>query len=243
MIGVEADGPEAVRRAVATEIERGAEIIKLFPTGGVLGTGAHGYALVMSGEEVAAATAEAHRLGVLAGAHVHGPEGIEVALEAGVDTIEHATAITTVQAERAAAAGVALVPTLTAIDVILAQGDALPPDLRDRATHVRQEQADGIARAIAVGARVLAGTDAGTPFNPPGELVREMKALAGLGLGNLGALAAATSLTAETLRMTGFGLVEPGKRADLLVVDGDPTADLTALQAPRLVVQDGAAIG
>ena len=242
MVGVEADGPEAIRSAVAAEIERGAEVIKLFPTGGVLGTGSHGFDVVFTMEELVAACAEAHRHGVLVGAHIHGPQGIGMALDAGVDTIEHATGITAEQAGRAAAAGVALVPTLTTVDVISDHREELPEDLLARADEVGRFQADGIRAAIGAGARVLAGTDAGTPFNPPGLLVREMRLLAGLGLGNAGAIAAATSLTAETLRIEDRGVVAVGAHADLLLVDGDPLADLGALEHPRMVVQDGAAV-
>ena len=224
---------------MATEIERGADVIKLFPTGGVLGSGTHGFDVVMTPEEIGAAVDEAHQYGLLVGAHVHGPEGIAVCLEMGVDTIEHATGITAEQARRAAAQDVALVPTLTGTDVMGDHRDELPEDLLQRAAEVQAIQAEGIRVAIGEGTRVLAGTDAGTPFNPPGMLVREMGLLAGLGLGNSGAIAAATSLTADALRLDGLGRLEVGMIADLLIVDGDPLEDLDVLSRPRIVVQDG----
>ncbi len=237
MIGVEADGPEAVRAAVAAEIARGADVIKLFPTGGVMGTGAHGFEVTMSLEEIRAAVDEAHRHDRIAGAHVHGRAGIDLVLEAGIDTIEHATDISAEQAVRAAGAGVALVPTLAAIDAILEQDVA--DDLRERATEVRTAAARGISGAIEAGAIVLAGTDAGTPFNPPGMLAREMKGLAGLGLGTMGAIAAATSVAAEVLRLDDLGRLEPGRIADLIVVAGNPETDLDTLAHPAVVIQDG----
>jgi len=86
---------------------------------------------------------------------------------------------------------------------------------------------------------VLAGTDAGTPFNPPGLLVREMQILADLGLGTLGAVAAATAASADALRLDGLGRIQPGAIADLMVVAGDPSVELSALARPGLVVQDG----
>jgi imidazolonepropionase-like amidohydrolase len=243
MIGVEAAGPDAMRRAVATEIERGADVIKLFPTGGVMGTGAHGFDVVMSAAEVEAAVEEAHGHGRLVGAHVHGEPGIQLVLDAGIDTIEHATGITEDQAQRAAAAGVALVPTLGGIDAILEQADAIPDDLRTRASEVREAAAAGIRTAIAAGTEVLAGTDAGTPFNPPGMLVREMTILADLGLGNLGAIRAATSAAADALRLGDLGRVGPGRIADLILAAGDPTEDLGVLAHPGLVVQAGEIVG
>jgi imidazolonepropionase-like amidohydrolase len=238
MIGVEADGPDAVRQAVATEIERGADVIKLFPTGGVLGSGAHGFDVVMSAEEIAAAVDEAHRHGKLAGAHVHGRPGIELVLAAGIDTIEHATDITEEQARRAADAGIPLVPTLGAIDAVLEQ-PMMPDDVRARAAEVRRVAAAGIRTAIAAGATVLAGTDAGTPFNPPGMLVREMSILAELGLGTLGAITAATAAAADGLRLADLGRIEEGRIADLILTAGDPRDDLSALTHPGMVIQSG----
>jgi imidazolonepropionase-like amidohydrolase len=243
MIGVEADGPDAVRAAVAQEIERGAQIIKLFPTGGVLGSGAHGFDTVMSAEEVSAAVDEAHSRELLVGAHVHGPEGIDMVLDAGVDTIEHATGITKAQAKRCIELGVALVPTLAATDVMLDHQTDLPADLLNRVVEVRRLQTESIRTAIAAGALVLTGTDAGTPFNPPGQLVREMELLADLGLGTRGAIAAATSLAAKTLRLDGLGSIEAGQIADLLVVAEDPGADLSVLRNPLLIVQGGEVVG
>ena len=239
MIGVEADGPEAIAAAVRTEIERGADVIKLFPTGGVLGSGSHGFDVVMSADELRAAVEVAHEHRLLIAAHVHGQKGIDAVLDAGIDTIEHATDISTEQAERCAEAGVALVPTLAGIHYVLDQRDTLPYDLLERAEHVYEAQRAGIARAIEAGARVLPGTDAGTPFNPVGNLVQEMILLSELGQGNLGAITAGTSLAADTLRLEGLGRVAEGATADLIVVSADPIGSLSALWEPPLVVQAG----
>ena len=237
-IGVQADGPDAVRAAVAAEIERGADVIKLFPTGGVLGEGAHGYDVVMSPEEVAAGVAEAHAHDRLVGAHIHGPEGVALAIDAGVDTIEHGTALTAEQAERMVGDGVALVPTLVALEVM--RDADLPGDLRERVDETLAVAEDGIRRAIAAGVRVLIGTDAGTPFNAAGiGFVSEMQLLADLGLGAAGAVRGATSLAADTFGLDDLGVVETGRRADLVLVAGDPLADLSELRSPRAVVQDG----
>ena len=157
----------------------------------------------------------------------------------GVDTVEHGTAITAAQGNRMAASGVALVPTLTAIDAFAGHEEALPKELLERIEEVRSQADDGVARAIAAGVTVLAGTDAGTPFNPPGRLVNELLRLSELGLGNHGAVRAATSLAAGVLRLDRFGVVAPGMRADLMLVAGDPLSDLETLLAPRAVAQDG----
>lgn len=237
-VGVTADGPEEVRAAVRAEIERGADVIKLIPTGGVLGTGAHGFDVTMSVEDVAAGVNEAHDAGLLVAAHVHGPEGVAVALEAGIDTIEHGTALTGDQAANMAGSGTALVPTITAIDMLFEHTEELGEELTARLDEVRSVAADGVRAAIAAGTSILAGTDSGTPFNPPGLLAHEVAALHGLGLDQLDAIAAATSAPATVLGLDDRGVIETGRRADLVLV-GDPLADLSVLAAPDLVLQGG----
>lgn len=233
-----ADGPEGVRSAVRTEIERGADVIKLIPTGGVLGTGAHGFDVTMEVDEVAAGVDEAHAAGLIVAAHIHGPEGVAIAIEAGIDTIEHGTALTQDQATIMAQRGIALVPTMTAIDMLFDHADELGEELTTRLEEVRSGAAEGVRGARAAGTTILAGTDSGTPFNPPGLLAHEIEALHRLGLGKLGAIAAATSAPARVLGLDDRGVIEAGKRADLLLV-GDPLADLSALRAPDLIVQGG----
>lgn len=243
MMSVVTEGAGAVAEAVAAEIERGAEVIKLFPTGGVLGTGRHGDVVTMTVEEVAAAVAVAHDAGVPVGAHVVGSEGIDVVLEGGVDTIEHAVGITPAQADRCVAQGVTLVPTLTAVAMMERNADRLPPDVLERTNAVASRHRDGIRTAIDRGVRVIAGTDAGTPFNHPGSLVTELELLAGLGLGPAGALAAASGSAGEALGLAGRGILAASARADLLVLDGDPMTSFDELVRPRLVVQSGTVVG
>lgn len=239
MMGVEAKSPQGFADAVKAEIDNGAAVIKIFPTGGILGSGAHGFAVTMTADEINAAVETAHERGVLVGAHVHGPEGIDLVLDAGVDTIEHGTGITADQAGRARDSGTALVPTLRAIEALADQRDAISADLYARVAEVRELAAAGTALAIEVGVAVLAGTDAGTPFNPAGGIVDEMKLLADLGLGPEGALRAATSRTAAALRLPHLGVIEPGRIADLVVAGGDPRDDLEVLRSPRAIAQAG----
>lgn len=182
---------------------------------------------------------EAHRHGRKVAAHVHGSEGVALALEAGVDTIEHGTALTAAQAEEMAERGVALVPTLAAVQAFEGHEDELPESVRRRMDEVRELQGASIRRAVEAGVRVLTGTDAGTPFNPPGRLPTEVRLLAQLGLGTAGALRAATDLAADVLGLEDLGVLAPGRRADLCLFPGDPLDDPGILEHPRLVVQDG----
>lgn len=237
-----AEGPEEVAAAVRAESERGADLVKLFPTGGVLGEGSHGFEVVMTLDEVKAAVDTAHELDMHVAAHVHGPEGIELVLEAGVDTIEHGTAATRDQSEQMVADAVALVPTLVPLAALRQRELDLPRDLMKRVDEVQDAQSESAANAIEVGVRVLPGTDAGTPFNPPGQLVREMEMLVDLGMSTSEVIAAATSLAADTFDWEDVGVLQIGNVADLLLVDGDPLEDLGTLSWPATIVQDGVVI-
>ncbi len=241
-IGVEVQGAGEVAGAVTEEIERGADLIKIFPTGGVLGPGTHGYDIVMSADEVLAAVETAHEMGVLVAGHVHGPEGIELVLDAGIDTIEHGTAATADQAVRMMEEEVALIPTLVPIKAILQREFELPRDLLKRAAKVDEVAAASTATAIETGVMVLPGTDAGTPFNPPGQLVDEMTLLRDLGMTNAGVIAAATSVAASVFGWDELGVLEAGQVADLLLVEGDPLEDLGTLAWPLTIVQNGVVI-
>jgi imidazolonepropionase-like amidohydrolase len=192
----------------------------------------------MGVDEVAAGVDEAHAAGLAVAAHIHGPQGVAIAIEAGIDTIEHGTALTEDQAATMKERGIALVPTMTAIDMLFDHADELGEELMARLEEVRSVAADGVRGAIASGTTILAGTDSGTPFNPPGLLAHEIEALHRLGLGQLDAIAAATSASARVLGLEDRGVVGAGKRADLVLV-GDPLADLSTLGAPDLIVQGG----
>lgn len=237
-----AEGPEEVAAAVRAEHERGADLVKLFPTGGVLGEGTHGFDVVMTLDDVRAAVETAHELDMHVAAHVHGPEGIELVLEAGVDTIEHGTGATREQSERMVVDEVALVPTLVPLVAIRQRELDLPRDLMKRVDEVQNAQSDSAATAIEVGVRVLPGTDAGTPFNPPGQLVQEMELLVDLGMSPSDVIAAATSQAADTFGWDDVGILQIGNVADLLLVDGDPLEDLGTLSWPATIVQDGVVI-
>ncbi len=239
MIGVIADGPEAVAAATAAEIDNGATAVKLFPTGGILGSGSHGPEVMMSAADVAAAVRVAHRAGVQVGAHVVGEAGIDVVLDGGVDTIEHAVGLTREQAARCADTNTALVPTLTAVEMMRRHAESLPPDLVERVEEAANRHARGIKIAIEQGVTVLAGTDAGTPFNPHGGLVTEMELLQQLGAGIEGALSAATAASADRLGLIGRGRIAVGAIADLMWVDADLRLGLDGLRTPKMVMQAG----
>ncbi len=163
--------------------------------------------------------------------------------DAGVDTIEHGTGATREQSERMVEETVALVPTLVPLVALRQRELDLPRDLMKRANEVGDLQSESVATAIEVGVRVLPGTDAGTPFNPPGGgLVQEMELLVELGMSPNEVIVAATSAAANTFDWDDVGVLAVGNVADLLLVDESPLENLGTLSWPATIVQDGVVI-
>jgi imidazolonepropionase-like amidohydrolase len=164
-VGRVADGADAVRAATREQVAAGAGVIKLFSTGGVLGEGAGPELAAYTPEETRAAVEEAHRAGIRITTHAHGAEGMRIASEAGIDSIEHATLLDQHTIGVIKAKGVALVPTFSALRRIIDNGGALPARVMERARLVAAKHQEGVRAAHRAGVRVAAGTDAGTPFN------------------------------------------------------------------------------
>jgi len=234
-VGKIADGADAVRGATREQVAIGAGVIKLFSTGGVLGEGAGPELASYTPEETRAAVDEAHRAGIRITTHAHGAEGMRIATEAGVDSIEHATLLDQETIRLIKERDVALVPTFSALRSIIDNGSALPARVMDRARVVAAKHQEGIRGAHKAGVRVAAGTDAGTPFNTHDRFALELVYLAEAGLSSTEALVAATSLAADVVGRPKAGRISAGMWADLLFVDGDPLRDLALVQQPKAV--------
>ena len=180
----------------------------------------------------------AHELGARVTVHHFGEEGVEDLLAAGVDGVEHGTGLTAATVEAVAARGVAVVPTLVNIATFPGIADRGEAKFPAYAAHVRALHARRYATVAALheaGAPVFAGTDAGSVL-PHGLVVDELHELAAAGLPRTAALDAATW---SARRWLGHPALAEGASADLLVLDGDPRADLGVLRAPRAVVLRG----
>jgi imidazolonepropionase-like amidohydrolase len=239
-VGRVADGADAVRGATREQVAVGAAVIKLFSTGGVLGEGAGPELAAYSPEETRAAVEEAHRAGIRITTHAHGAEGMRIASEAGVDSIEHATLLDQQTIRVIKERNVALVPTFSALRRIIENGDALPARVMERARLVAAKHQEGVRAAHKAGVRIATGTDAGTPFNTHERFALELVYLTEAGLARTEALAAATRVAADVVGRPKAGSVAPGAWADLLMVDGDPLKDLAVLQRPKAVWVRGA---
>ncbi len=234
-IGRIADGPDAVRGATREQVAVGAMVIKLFSTGGVLGEGAGPELAAYTPEETRAAVEEAHRAGIRITTHAHGAEGMRIAADAGIDSIEHATLLDKQTIQLIKAKNVALVPTFSALRRILDNGKTLPARVMERARLVATKHQEGVRAAHKAGVRIAAGTDAGTPFNTHERFALELVYLTETGLSRTEALAAATSVAAEVVGRPKAGRIAAGSWADLLFVDGDPLRDIAVVQKPKAV--------
>jgi imidazolonepropionase-like amidohydrolase len=241
-IGREADGPDEVRKAVRAEVKAGAHFIKVMATGGVLTPGVDPSQTTFQLEELQAAVEEAHKAGRPAASHAIGNRGIKNALQAGIDSIEHGFYLDDEAVNLALKNGSFLVPTLIAVDQIVNNGArrGIPEWVVRKAESESGHHRESFKAAVASGMKIAAGTDAGTPFNPHGDLALELEKMVEFGLPPMLALVAATANAARLLRLDdSLGTVEPGKAADLILVFGDPLEDMSVMRRPALVMKAG----
>lgn len=238
-LGQEVDGPEACRRAVREQRKQGAQFIKFMATGGVTTPGTDPGTLAFTPEEIHALIDEAHRRGVHVATHAHGAEGIRAAAEAGVDTVEHGTFLDDEAIEAMLANDVTLVPTLTAPHRILHNGDRATAETLAQSNEVYDRHRESFRSAVEAGVKIAGGTDAGTPFNHHGTNHVEIQFMARNGMSPGEAITAMTGTAAETIGLEDAGTIAPGSHADLLVVDGDPTEDVAALDDIETVIKGG----
>jgi imidazolonepropionase-like amidohydrolase len=241
-MGREVDGPDAFRRGARAEIKRGARALKVIATGGVITEQGTPGATAMTPPELSAAVDEAHKAGLRVAAHAHGTEGIKNALRAGADTIEHASYLDDEAIELFLQGDASMVSTLLASEQLMPHLDdpEMPAHVRAKIRDHTSQEAASLERAIEAGVRIAAGTDAGTGYNPHGGLPEQIALLGRHGMTPERALTAATRDAARAVGLAEtHGRLTAGRRADLLVVDGDPFADLSALRNIRAVYLEG----
>src|SRR3989454_2047276 len=229
-----ADGVEAVRTTVRTMVRAGADVIKCATTGGASSRAGHGPKdSEFSLEEMKALVDEAHSLGRRVMCHALGGPGLRVAIEAGVDSIEHGCyldedrELIPMMAER----GIFFVPTLLVYEY---HRESTAPHVRERAHALRAHHQDSVARALEAGVKVVAGTDAGGHGHPNN--AAELALLVAAGLTPMQALQAATSRAAECLGLAQeIGTIEKGQWADLILAAGAPLRHPTLLQDKRRI--------
>jgi imidazolonepropionase-like amidohydrolase len=172
--------------------------------------------------------------------HAIGGQGIKNALAAGIDSIEHGFYLDDESLEAAVSQGTFLVPTLIAVNRIVENPDKIPAWVVEKAKGESGRHRESFLAAVRSGMKIAAGTDAGTPFNPHGELPTELELMVEYGLSPTEALVAATRNAAENIDLLHeVGTLEVGKLADLVLLAGDPTADISVTHNVVMVVKDG----
>ena len=235
-----ADGVEAVQHKVREVIKYGADVIKICATGGVLSKGDDPNASQFTLEEMKAIVADAHRLGRKVAAHAHGAEGVRWASEAGVDSIEHGHLMDDAAIATLKKNGTYLVPTLFLGEYMLEHLDKsdVPEFSKQKMRDVAAAMQKNVKKAFDAGVKVAFGTDAAV--YPHGLNAGEFHVYVKLGMTPLAAIQTATSNAADLLGWSKqIGTLEPGKWADMVAVDGDPTKDVTTLEHVKFVMKAG----
>jgi imidazolonepropionase-like amidohydrolase len=225
------DGPEAARIKVRELIRAGADGIKVAASGGVLSLNTDSRLPQLGEDELSAIVSEAAAAGRWVMAHCHAAAGAKNAVRAGVRSIDHGSFLDDEVIEMMADRGTWLVPTLLASHGVIASaaaGAAIPEHVVEKAREAADNAADACRRAAEAGVRVAMGTDC--PVSPHGTNLRELALMSDAGLGPIGAWRAATQSAANLLQLGDeLGSLEPGKRADVVAVTGDPL-DLADLE-------------
>ncbi|HEY1753107.1 MAG TPA: amidohydrolase family protein [Caulobacteraceae bacterium] len=235
------DGVDGCRRAVRLQVAQGADAIKFAATGGVLSNIRAGVDQQFTTDELSAIIETAHTLGRRVSAHAHGTGGINAALNAGVDSIEHGSFLDDASIDLFLKSGAFHTPTLIAGATVLGmaqEGSVLTPAQREKAFVVGEQIKTALARSYKAGVKISFGTDMGV--GPHGQNAREFALMTGCGMSNADAIKAATLTAAELLDITDLaGALAPGKSADIVAVDSDPLADITELERVSFVMAQG----
>jgi imidazolonepropionase-like amidohydrolase len=240
-IGV-CDGIDACRRAVRAQVAQGADAIKFVATGGVLSDLRSGVDQQFTDDEIRTIIETAHHLGRRVSAHAHGAMGINAALAAGVDSIEHGSFLDDTSIELFLKRGAFHTPTIIAGMTVLAmaqRGGVLTAAQTEKALVIGEHIKRALTRSYRAGVRIAFGTDMGV--GPHGQNAREFALMVEAGMTRSDAIKAATAGAAELLDIADVaGSLAPGKSADIIAVDGDPLADITELERVTVVMARGA---
>jgi imidazolonepropionase-like amidohydrolase len=232
------DGVTECRVAVRNNLGNGAHWIKIYTTEGVITSPPHKQGLPnFTHDEIIAITDEAHRRGARVAAHATAPQGVLNAIRGGVDTIEHgAPTPEGGWLEEMASMGRYLIPTLT-VFASAAQAEGYPPEVTERLQEWYRGSLAAVTAAKDLGVKIGLGTDDGrSPL--AGQNAWELELLVEAGLTPMEAIQAGTQTAAEALGMEDqLGTIEPGKVADIIVVDGDPSKDIRVLRNPDNIIQ------
>lgn len=238
------DGPDECAKAVRHQIKLGADVIKLTATGGVLSQSSAGLAQHFSDAELQSIVHAAHAMGRKVAAHAHGTDGINAALRAGVDSIEHGSYQTEESIGLFKSTKAWYVPTLLAGATVVANAQIpgfYPRMVVEKALTAGPVMQETFRKAHAAGVRIAFGTDTGV--SPHGQNAREFALMVKAGMSPADCIVAATVSAAECCALDKqVGTLKPGMKADLIAVGADPLKDITELERVRFVMKDGVTV-
>ncbi|MGN6462105.1 MAG: amidohydrolase family protein [Pseudolabrys sp.] len=238
LLGEEVDGVDAVRRAARAQLKAGADNVKLIASGGILTPGTDIGRPKFAIDEMRAAIDEAHDAGKISAAHAHGAEGVKRAAAAGIDSVEHAYFVDPEGIDLMLAHGTILVATSAAVRNVVSHGVAagIPAHIAEKANSAIEAHVSGFKAMHRAGIRMAMGTDSGVPFTHHGSNLDELGYLVEMGLAPQEAIRVATLDSARLLKLDQqIGSLEEGKSADLVILDGDPLADIGLLRQPNTI--------
>jgi imidazolonepropionase-like amidohydrolase len=234
------NSPEEARAKVRWLHKYGAEVIKICATGGVFSLGDAVGAQQLTYDEMKAIADEAHMLGLKVAAHAHGADGIRTAIQAGIDTIEHASLADDEGIKLAAQKKTWFDMDIYNDDYILATGTAngTEQESLDKEKMIGRLQRETFRKAFRAGVPMLFGTDAGV--YPHGQNARQFAKEVEWGMTPMQAIQSATKSAAEALgRTDDVGAIAVGRYGDIIAVDGDPTQDVRTLEHVAVVIKGG----
>jgi imidazolonepropionase-like amidohydrolase len=233
------DGEAECRRAVRRQVRQGADLIKLHATGGgAERTGGKHHKPSFMEDEFRGIVETAHSLELKVTAHAHSTDGINAALRAGVDSIEHGSFLNKESIRLFKKHNAYLLPTLDVQDMIAAQIKSAPPQFKPRLQLFLNEWPGNITKAWKAGVKIALGSDAGVV--PHGSGAREIEWFVKIGMSEAEAIKTATINTADHLGIgKKIGKIEAGMSADIIAVSGDPLQDITALKLMVFVMKEG----
>lgn len=235
-------GPQQAKDKTRYLFQHGADFVKIIATGAVLAQGTEPGAPEVTVEEMRAITDEARRYGSYATAHAHGAEGIKIALNGGVRSIEHASILDDEAIALAKAKGAWLVMDVYNGDYIAEVGrkEGWPADILRKNDETTETQRIGFRKAVKAGVKIAYGTDAGVFAH--GANARQFRYMVRYGMTPMQAIQSATGRAAEEMGRDDVGAIVPGRFADFVAVKADPLADITVLETIDHVMKGGALV-